>query len=70
MQSSRLQKNSFDWGRPLMLGLIGQEMVPTFQQTQKLKKAQYIKNGGFYQKSAQNKKDVKSNFPSDGIIRF
>ena len=36
----------------------------------KTKKNQYLKNGGFYQKSSQNKKDVKSNFPSDKVIKF
>ena len=39
----------------------------TYSKTQK---PQYIKNGGFYQKSALNKKDVKSNFPLDAIIKF
>ena len=34
------------------------------------KKAQYLKNGGFYQKSSWNKKDLKSNFHVDRVIKF
>ena len=33
--------------------------------TQKLKKTQNLENGEFYEKSAQNKKDVKFDFTSE-----
>ena len=36
----------------------------------KNKKTQYLKNGGFYQKSASNKKKIDFHFPLDMFIKF